>query len=136
VFQHWRGSIRKVSGNQCQLRPIWPNYKQQKRFRRSGLNWHPFLVLSRLQMISWQLKNAAECQRTTVKSSAKSQQKQISKRLTQLKNRYLVESFLGFDCKCSKEGPRLRMARLRIGMVKILKSSLGIVRTCNYFHCR
>jgi hypothetical protein len=30
--------------------------------------------------------------------------------------------------KCSEEGPRLRMKRLRIAMVKILKSSLGIVR--------
>jgi hypothetical protein len=32
------------------------------------------------------------------------------------------------NCKCSEEGPRLRMKRLRIAMVKILKSSLGIVR--------
>jgi hypothetical protein len=28
---------------------------------------------------------------------------------------------LGFNCKCSEEGPRLRMKRLRIAMVKMLK---------------
>jgi hypothetical protein len=55
------------------IRPIWPNYKQQKKFRRSGLTWHPFLVLSGLQ-ISRQLKNAAECQQTTVKGLNSQQQ--------------------------------------------------------------
>jgi hypothetical protein len=62
--------------------------------------------------------------------------KKISRRPTQLKNRYWVESFLGFNCKCSKEGPRLRMKRFRIAIVKMLKSSLGVVRTFSYFHCR
>jgi hypothetical protein len=71
----------------------------------------------------------------TVKGFDKSQQKQTSKRLTQLENRCWVESFLGFDCKCS-EGLRLGMKRLRIAMFKILKSSLGIVRILSYFHCR
>jgi hypothetical protein len=32
------------------------------------------------------------------------------------------------NCKCSEEGARWRMKRLTIAMVKILKSSLGIVR--------
>jgi hypothetical protein len=41
-------------------------------------------------MISLQLKNAAECQQTTVKGFEKSQQKQISRSLTQLKNRCWV----------------------------------------------
>jgi hypothetical protein len=48
----------------------------------------------------------------------------------------LLESFLVFDCKCSREGTRLWMTRLRITMVKILKSNLGIVRTSSYFHYR
>jgi hypothetical protein len=43
--------------------------------------------------MSSQLKNATECQQTTVKNFAKSQQKQISKKLTQVKNTYLLESF-------------------------------------------
>jgi hypothetical protein len=49
------------------------------------------------------------------KENTKSQQKQISKRLTQLKNKYLLESFWGFDFKCSGEV----MTRLRIALVKI-----------------
>jgi hypothetical protein len=57
------------------IRPISPNYKQQKKFRRSGLTWNPFLVLSGLWMISQQHKNAAECQQTTVEGFEKGQQK-------------------------------------------------------------
>jgi hypothetical protein len=58
----------------------------------------------------------------------------IQKRLTQLKN--ALFSFWGFDCKCSREGPRLQMTRFRIAMVKMLKRSLGIVRASSYFHYR
>jgi hypothetical protein len=81
------------------------------------------------------LHNVDMQQLKVLQGEYKSQQKQISKRLTQLKNRYLLESYLGFDCKCSREGARLQMTRLTIAMVKMLKSCLGIVRTSTYFHC-
>jgi hypothetical protein len=122
-FWCWKGRTKQAGENQHQLRLIWTNYKQQKRSRRSGLTWHPFLFLARLQMITWQFNNSAECQLTTVKHFLKSQQKQIFRRLTQMKNKYLLESFWGFYCKCSREEPRLQILRLRITRVKILKSS-------------
>jgi hypothetical protein len=39
----------------------------------------------------------------------------------------VLESFWEFDCKCSREEPRLLMTTFRIVRVKILKNSLGII---------
>jgi hypothetical protein len=54
--------------------------------------------------------------------SAKSTEKEVLGRI-----------LFGFDCKCSKDGPRQWLRRLWTTMVKELKSTLAIVRTFSLF---
>jgi hypothetical protein len=71
------------------------------------------------------LQNVNRQQLKVLKAEFKKPKNQISKWLTQLKNRYLVKSFLWFYCKCSRGGHRQWMTRIRISMVK---GHSGIVR--------
>jgi hypothetical protein len=65
----------------------------------------------------------------------KAKKSKYLKKLTQLKNRYLLVIF-GIWLQMLQWTTQTRMTRLRIAMVKTLESSLGIVRTFSYFCCR